>query len=57
MCETVDKIYENDNDNHQITTDGILKMYENVAEVENQIITEEILKMYESESESESGVR
>ena len=55
MCETVE--ITNENDNFQITTDEILKMYENVAELDDinddvQITTEEILKMYESESES-----
>ena len=52
MSETDEKIYEHDN--NQITTDEILKMYENVTDIDDddQITTEEILKMYESESES-----
>ena len=57
MCETDDRFYENDNDTNQITTKEILRIYENVAEVDEQITTEEILKMYETESESESGER
>ena len=57
MSETDEKIYEHDN--NQITTDEILKMYENVTDIDDddQITTEEILKMYETESESESGER
>ena len=57
MCETDDRFYENDNDTNQITTKEILRIYENVAEVDEQITTEEILKMYETESESEPGER
>ena len=52
MSETDEKIYEHDN--NQITTDEILKMYENVTDIDDddQITTEEILKIYDSESES-----